>query len=510
MMTTRALLSGAVLGAVPGALFLTALALTGLSMGPAPAAAQGGNLVLQVPTEPPGLDLTASPASAIGAVVHYNVQECLVKVDRTGRLVPWLAERWYTTDNVNYTFFLRKGVRFHNGREFKAADVKYVLERAANPETKHPQQARYAAIADMIVKDDYTITLRLNEIDANFLLTLARQGSVIYPREAVETLKSQPVGTGPFALAEWIRGDRIMLARNREYHVKGVPHLDRVTYRFIPDPNAALAALKAGDVDASFFGIGPEHVDDLRKDNRFQVVLGDTTNDVILAMNNAKKPFSDRRVRLAVTHAINKDEVLKGAMFGYGKVLGSNVDPLNPYYVDMTRAVPYDAAKAKKLLADAGYPNGFDAVLRVAPQYYYTVRTGEILVNQLAKVGVRVKIEQIEWGQWLSQVFRDANYDLSIIGHAEPWDINNYANPKYYYRWDSPEFQKLFKESEVALDDKKRRELYARLQKMLAEEAPAVWLYMHPRLAVSKKGLTGFWKDLPISAADLSEVAWQK
>jgi peptide/nickel transport system substrate-binding protein len=258
------------------------------------------------------------------------------------------------------------------------------------------------------------------------------------------------------------------------------------------------------------FGLGPENVADLKKDPKLQVVLGDTTNDVILSMNNGKKPFSEKKVRLAITHAINKDEVLKGAMFGYGKILGSNVDPLNPYYVDMTKAVPFDPARAKKLLADAGYPGGFDAVLKVSPTYYYTVRTGEVLVSQLAKVGVRVKIEQIEWGQWLSQVWREANYDMSIIGHAEPWDINNYANPKYYYRWDNPEFQKLFKESEVTLDDKKRRDLYVKMQKMLADEAPAVWLYMHPRLAVTKKGLSGIWKDLPISAFDLSEVAWQK
>ena len=501
MRITRSLGTGAVLGA---------LLLATFAVGPGLTWAQGGNLMLQVATEPPGLDLTASPASAIAAVVHYNVQECLIKVDRSGKLVPWLAERWYTTDNLNYTFFLRKNVRFHNGRELKAADVKYVLERAANPETKHPQHARYAAIADIIVKDDYTITLRLKEIDANFLLTLARQGSVIYPREAVETLKTQPVGTGPFVLADWVRGDRIVLARNKDYHVKGVPHLDRVTFRFIADPNAALAALKAGDVDASMFGIGPEHVDDLRRDARFQVIQGDTTNDVILSMNASKKPFADRRVRLAITHAINKDEVLKGAMFGYGRVLGSNVDPLNPYFVDMSRAVPYDLARAKKLLGEAGYPNGFDAVLRVAPQYYYTVRTAEVLASQFAKVGIRAKIEQIEWGQWLSQVYRDANFDMSIIGHAEAWDINNYANPKYYYRWDSPEFQKLFKESEVTLDDTKRRELYVKMQRMLADEAPAVWLYMHPRLAVSRKGLTGFWKDLPISALDLSEVAWPK
>jgi peptide/nickel transport system substrate-binding protein len=301
-----------------------------------------------------------------------------------------------------------------------------------------------------------------------------------------------------------------VLARNKDYHVKGLPYLDRVTYRFIPDPNAALAALRAGDIDASMFGLGPESVAELQKDGRFQVILGDTTNDVILSMNNSRKPFTDKRVRLAVTHAINKEEVLKGAMFGLGKILGSNVDPLNPYFVDLSKDKPYDPARAKKLLAEAGYPNGFEAVLRVSPQYYYTVRTGEIVVNHLAKVGIKVKIEQIEWGQWLSQVYREANFDMSIIGHGEPWDIGNYANPKYYFRWDNPEFQKLFTASEREMDDKKRRELYVKMQKMLADEAPVVWLYMHPRLAVSKKSITGLWKNLPISALDMSEVAWQK
>ncbi len=496
-------MSGRALGRLAGLLLW-------LAAGAPAAFAQGNGLVVQASTEPPGLDLTASPASAIALVVHYNVQECLLKVDKHGKLVPWLAERWYTTDSKNYTFFLKKGVRFHNGRELKAADVKFVLERAINPETKHPNRVRYEGISSIIVKDDYTVSVALKEANANFLLDIARQGSVIYPRETVDRLKTAPVGTGPFVVAEWVRGDRIVLARNRDYHVSGLPYLDRVTYRFISDPNSVVAALKAGDIDVSAFGIGPESIQELQKDGRFQVIVGDTTNDVILSMNNSKKPFSDKRVRLAITHAINKEEVLKGAMFGLGKILGSNVDPLNPYFVDMSKAVPYDPAKAKKLLAEAGYPNGLDAVLKVAPQYYYTVRTGEILVNQLAKVGVRVKIEQIEWGQWLSQVWKDANYDMSIIGHAEPWDINNYANPNYYYRWDNTEFRRLFKDSEVTVDDKVRRELYATLQKMLADEAPAVWLYMHPRLVVTKKGVAGIWKDLPIPALDLSEVAWQK
>jgi len=465
-------------------------------------------LVVQTATEPPGLDLTATPASATAAVVLYNVQECLVKVDAQGKIVPWLAERWHTSDNRNYTFFLKKGVRFHNGRELKAADVKFVIERAMNPETKHPYPQYYAAIGDIIVKDDYTITFSLKAPTANFLLNLARQGSVIYPREAVDTLKSAPIGTGPFTVADWVRGDRVVLKRSADYHVKGLPKVDQVIFRFIADPNAALAALKAGDVDASLFGLGPEHVADLKKDGRFEIIVGETTNDVIMAMNNSRKPFTDVRVRRAITHAINKPDVVKLAMFGLGRVIGSNVDPLNPYFVDLATAMPYDPARAKKLLAEAGYPAGFEAVLKVAPQYYYTVRAGEVIVDQLAKVGVRVKIEQIEWGQWLSRVWKEADYDLTIIGHAEAWDIANYANPKYYYRYDSPKFQELFKKSEVTLDDKTRREQYAQLQKMLVEDAPVVFLFIHPRLVAAKKGLTGFWKDLPIPSADLSEVGW--
>src|SRR5437660_11405506 len=175
-----------------GTLLLVALAMLPLA---SPAAA-AENLVVQTVTEPPGLDLTATPASATAAVVFYNIQEALVKVDRHGKLVPWLAERWHTTDNRNYTFFLKRGVRFHNGREMTAADVKYVFERAMNPETTHPYPGYYAPISDIIVRDDYTITFSLKSLKANVLLDLGRQGSVIYPREPVGALKSQPVARG--------------------------------------------------------------------------------------------------------------------------------------------------------------------------------------------------------------------------------------------------------------------------------------------------------------------------
>jgi peptide/nickel transport system substrate-binding protein len=481
--------------------------------GPVRASAQGpaaSALTVQMTAEPPGLDLTATPASATATVVFYNVQEALVKVDQHGRLVPWLAERWHTTDNLHHTFFLKRGVRFHNGRELVADDVKFVLDRARSPETKHPHARHYEDIATIHVRDPHTLTVTLKRTNAMFLYNLARQGSVIYPREAVEQQRSQPVGTGPFVLERWERGDRIVLRRNPDYHVKGLPRLERVTFRFIPDPNAALAALQAGDIDVLAFGLGPESVEVVRRSPDLQLIQGETTNDVILALNNARKPFADVRVRRAITHAIDKAEVVRAAMFGFGRVLGSNVDPLNPYFVDMAKAVPHDPARARQLLVEAGYPNGFDAVLRVSPQYPYTVRTGEVLVGQLARVGIRVRLEQIEWGQWLDRVYKNADYDMTIIGHAEAWDAGNYANPKYYFRYDSPRFQAAFQESETTLDDGKRRELYAQLQRIMAEEAPVVWLYVYPRLVAAKKGVQGIWKDLPTPSMDLSEVGWAR
>jgi peptide/nickel transport system substrate-binding protein len=467
----------------------------------------GGSLVVQVSAEPPGLDLTASPASAIAGIIHQNVQEGLLRIDRAGRLAPSLAERWnISPDGLTYTFYLKCGVRFHDGREFRADDVKFVLERARNPETNHPHQEHYATIASIRAKNDLTLVITLTRPTGSFLLALARQGSVIYPREAARHLKSKPVGTGPFRFKDWVRGDRIVLEKNPAYHVQGLPYLDRITFRVLPDPNAALAALKAGDVDMIPFGLPPEAVAELKQSPRFQVTEGHTTIDVILAMNNSRPPFNHLLVRRALTHAIDKAEVIQGAMFGFGRAIGSHMDPLNPYYVDLSKEVPYDREKARQLLSQAGYPTGFEATLKVPPAYAYAVRAGEVIAGQLGRVGVRVKIEQIEWGQWLDRVYTRADYDLTIIGHAEAWDIANYAKPTYYLRYDSPRFQKVYGEAESTTDEGKRRERYIELQRILLEEAPAVFLFNHPRLAAAKKGIFGLWRDLPTVAGELVEV----
>jgi peptide/nickel transport system substrate-binding protein len=326
----------------------------------------------------------------------------------------------------------------------------------------------------------------------------------------VDKLKTAPVGTGPFRFNEWVRGSTLTLSRFEGYHEKGVPYLDKVTFKFIGDPSAQIASLKAGDVDVIAYDVSPENALLLEKDPRFKVLNGYTTTEVILSTNNARKPFDDVRVRRAMAHAIDRKALIEGAMSGYGVPIGSHMDPGNPYYVDLTSVYPYNPQKAKDLLREAGYPNGFDAIIKLPERYAYAKRSGEIIADMFSQVGIRLKIELIEWGQWIDRVFKNADFDLTVIGHAEPFDINVYANPKYYFRYDSPKFQEAFKKAEMEADPKVRRDLYIACQRMIAEDAVNGFLYTLPSLPTMKREVMNWCRDYPMTACDVTEVWLQK
>jgi peptide/nickel transport system substrate-binding protein len=458
----------------------------------------GGTLTIAVPDEPPGLDPTTSPAAAIARIVYNNLLEGLVKLNMQGEIVRALAERYTVSiDGTVYIFTLRRGVKFHNGRPLTADDVKFTLERDLDPNTGHPHRAYYEDIQAIQAVDARTVRIALQKPNAMFIFNLARANSAIVPKEGAGQLKSHPIGTGPFQFSEWVRGDRITLTKFKDYYEPGVPSLDRVVFRFIQDPSAQIAALRTGDVDVIGVGMSPESALELKGDPAFRVIEGLTTTDVILAMNNSKPPFSDIRVRKAITYAINRDEVIKGATFGIAKPIGSHMDPLNPYYIDLSHLYEYDPQKAKQLLAEAGYPQGFDCVLRLAEPY---------IASQLAKVGVKAKIEIMEWGQWLARIYRQADYDMTVMGHAEPFDIDIYANPQYYFRYDSPQLQALIKAADSALDEDKRKALYEQAQRTIAEDAVNVFLYNGPYLVGMRKTVQNWWTNLPIPAIDVTRV----
>ena len=454
-------------------------------------------------------------------ILGYHVFDHLAVRDlKTRKVMPNLATSWKAVDDTTWEVKLRQGVKFHDGTPFTAKDVKATFDRVLDPTKKMTARGNHAKIKTVEIVDDYTVRFKTDgpyPLFVERLTAQVMQSDKVIREKGHEWMQENPVGTGPYKLAKWSRKQEHLLVRNDDYW-GAKPAFKYVRVRIIPEQATQIAELLSGGVDI-IKAVPPDQMDVIDKSGTARTATSPILRTAMLQLDQAARsgpnPFTDKRVRQAANMATDMDGIIKHVLNGLGDRTATGINPMAFGWDAGLKPYKQDLAGAKKLLADAGYPNGFEATFKVAPQYYYTVRSAEIIVNQLAKVGIRAKIQQVEWGQWLAQVFclkpcENPDYDMSIIGHAEAWDIGNFANPKYYFRWDNADFQKLFKESEVTVDDRKRREQYVRMQQMLADEAPAVWLYMHPRLVVTKKGVTGIWKDLPIPSLDLSEVGWQK
>ena len=489
-------------------LLRAALALC-LLLVPMTAHAQKDSVVIGQTLEPPTLDPTAGPAQAIREVTYLNIYEGLLRVDRAGKLQPLLAESWTVSpDNLVYTFKLRRGVRFHDGSDFNSSDVKFTFDRAMAADSTNAQKWIFAPIAGIETPDASTVTITLKQPSGNFLYGLAWGDAVIFAPESAANNKTNPIGTGPYRFQRWNRGDRVELVRNDAYWGK-VAAISRASFRFIPDAQAQVSAIRSGDVDALSNLAAPEAADQLKADPKLKVVVGNTEGETILAMNNGKPPFNDVRVRRALAHAIDRKAVIEGAMSGYGTPIGSHFSPNHPAYVDLTGMYPYDPAKARALLREAGFPNGFDTTLRLPPPPYAR-RSGEIVAAMLAQVGVRVSIEPIEFAQWLDQVFRNKNYDLTIIAHTEPLDIGIYARDDYYFLYSNPAFKALMAKIDTTVDEAERNKLYGDAQRMLAEDCVNVFLFQLPKIGAWNADLNGMWENWPLPANPLAELSWRR
>ena len=237
------------------------------------------------------------------------------------------------------------------------------------------------------------------------------------------------------------------------------------------------------------------------------MLSGNTEGETILAMNNQQAPFDDIRVRKAVSHAIDRQAIIDGAMFGYGTPIGSHFAPHNPDYVDLTANAAFDPALARDLLAQAGYAEGFSTTLKLPPPSYAR-RGGEIIAAQLREVGIEAEISFLEWAQWLEQVFRGYDYGLTIVSHTEPMDINIYARPDYYFQYDNPDFQALIETLAVESDPAARSALLAQAQTTIAEDFVNGYLFQLALTSVVDAKLQGIWKDAPTQAVDLTGVRW--
>ncbi|MGI1663051.1 ABC transporter substrate-binding protein [Palleronia sp. KMU-117] len=471
------------------------------------AAAQQTSITVGMVLEPPNLDPTGGAAAAIDEVVYANIFEGLTRYQADGSIAPALAESWEISDDGTvYTFRLREGVTFHDGTTFDAEDVKFSLDRARAEDSTNAQKALFAGITDVTVVDPLTVQVTLSAPNGGFLTNMAWGDAVIVAPESVAAAATTPIGTGPFTFSRWVQGDRIEIARNAAYW-GAAPALESATFKFISDPTAAFAAVMAGDIDAFPNMPAPETLQQFAADPRFQLLIGSTEGETILAMNNKSEALSDKRVREAIAHAINRQEIIDGAMFGYGTPIGTHFAPHNPDYLDLTGLSGYDPEKAKALLAEAGHAEGLTLSLRLPPPSYAR-RGGEIIAAQLRAVGIETQIENVEWAQWLEQVFTNKDFDLTIVSHTEPMDVNIYARPDYYFQYDNPAFQQLMRDLDLAADPAERSRLLQAAQTMIAEDYVNAFLFQLAKTGVANAKIQGLWLNSPTQANDLTGVSW--
>ncbi|RUU49869.1 ABC transporter substrate-binding protein, partial [Mesorhizobium sp. M7A.T.Ca.TU.009.01.1.1] len=256
-----------------------------------------------------------------------------------------------------------------------------------------------------------------------FLYNMGWGDAVIVAPESAETNKEKPIGTGPFKFQSWAKGSSITLVKSDNYW--GTPaSLDKAEFRIVPDAAAYVPALLSGDIQAFPF-FDADSLAQVKDDPRFKVVIGSTEGETILSINNKKPPFDKLQVRQAISYALDRKAIIDGASAGLGQPIGSHMSPANKDYVDLTGRYPHDVAKAKELLKEAGLENGFKATLKLPPPAYARLG-GEIIASQLRDVGIDLEIIPVEWAQWLDQVFTKKNYDLTIVSHTEPNDIDIY------------------------------------------------------------------------------------
>lgn len=464
-------------------------------------------LVLGLTLEPTGLDPTAKAGAEIAEVVLYNVFETLTKINSDGSVTPLLAESWEVSPDLRtYTFRLRRGVKFQNGEAFDANTVKFSFDRASAANSTNKDKRFFANFTTQAL-DANTVVLIAKEIEPDLLFQLGQASAIVVEPKSAEGNATRPVGTGPYRLENWAKGSSIVLAKWDGYRHADAVQIRRASFRFVSEPAAQTTALLSNDIDLFPHASVSRSLSQFQNDKRFQILFNASRGKSILAINNKRKPLDDVRVRRAIAAAIDRKAVIDAAVDGRGIPIGSHYVPTAPGYVDTTAINPYDPAKAKRLLAEAGVklPLQLDLVLPPPP---YARQGGELIAAQLAQVGIVAKIQNVEWAQWISGTYGNKNYDLSVILHVEPFDLVNYTRPEYYWGYQSAKFNEVFEKSRNAPREADRLRLLGEAQRILAEDSANVFLYQPQLITIAARGLRGLWKDAPIFANDIAAMSW--
>jgi peptide/nickel transport system substrate-binding protein len=496
----------------PGVLLLAgALLAAGCSAGStaSPGAAPGGPdapLRIGLTAEPANLDFTRTDGAAIPEALLVNVYEGLVRLNQqTGEIEPALAESWTVSpDGLVYDFTLRDGVTFSNGEPFTADDVKFSIERVKSDAWTVSLKSGMGAVSGVEVVSPTHARVTLSQPSNSWLFRMTTRIGAMFDPSGVGDLANAPVGTGPYTVSEFRRGDALVLTRRDDYWGEK-PAIAQVDLQYFKDATAAVNALLTDGIDVIGTVQAPEALAQFEGDSRFQVIEGTTNGEVTLAMNNATGPTSDVRVRRAIAMAIDHEAVLNTAWAGRGALIDTMVPPTDPWYQPLPDVTPYNPDAARALLAEAGTPN-LSLRMRIA-NLPYAVASAQVVQSQLAAVGIQTQIEPLEFpARWLEQVFREADYDLSIVAHVEPRDIRTFGDPKYYWRYDNPEVQRLLADSETGSQEQQVTDLQ-QVGRLIADDAAADWLFLLPNLIVADTDVKGLPQNRIGEALDLTALS---
>ena len=474
---------------------------------------EGGSIVISITNEPDFLDPYLANAAGTREIL-FNIFEGLVKPDEKGNLIPAVASSYQISkDALKYTFKLRQGVKFHNGNTVTAEDVKYSLEKASGKDggKPYPLAPALTNIKTVIIKDPTTVEIDLTKADTDFLASL----TVAIIPQGYHDQNKKPIGTGPFKFGEYIPQQQLILIKNPDYWQKGLPHLDRATFKLSADEDAAFLELKAGTIDLEPYTTS-EKAQQLT--GAYNVLKGNYNLVQLLALNNARKPFNDVRVRQALSYALDTQKIINTVTYGEGTRIGSAVFPgFKKYYQPgLENTYKNNIAKAKTLLKQAGYANGFETTITVPSNYKTHVDTAQVIVEQLKKINVRATIKQVEWGVWLDQVYFNQQFDSTVIAldasilsarsllgrylSTDPTNFINFKDPKY---------DQIFTSAINETTDSQQVKYYKQLQTILTHDAASVFIQDPPKIVLLKKNLAGY-KFYPLYVQDLASIYYTK
>ena len=472
--------------------------------------ADGNSIVVGIAQD---LDSSLDPYSITAAgtrEVLFNVYEGLVKADHTGAYQAACASDYRLSDDgLTYTFTLRDNVVFHNGKTMTAEDVLYSFETCA---AKTVDSSLSAALSDAVVAspDPKTVTVTLPAPNPNFLAFAAYV--YIVPANAAG-LETQPVGTGPFKFVSRSVQQNVILEKHAEYY--GTPaYLDKVTYRIFEDASAEITALDAGTIDLCAH-LTVDQIAGLKSD--YEVLEGTMNLVQALYLNNAQAPFDNVLVRQALCYAVDVKEIMDLTEDGHGTPVGSAMYPAFTKYFDASLAdtYPHDTAKAKELLAQAGYPNGFSMTITVPSNYTPHVNTAEVIVEQLKEVGITATVDKVEWATWLSDVYGGRQYQSTVVGFdastltAEAMLARYQSDAsKNMFNYSSAEFDETYAKAFAATDDAEATALYRQCLKILADTAANVYIQDMAEFVVIRGTLTGY-QFYPMYVMDMSTVRYK-